>query len=174
MNTYKFSVGKYLHESKRLRQELLNNIVKRFEINQVQDLWQIELYGDHMGPGLYDSQLFLNSFKNWMINPSNLSSSQTADAANRKKAAKANIQTTKEPAITKENDQSFAPYSELALFFPFGVFRGIASSSSNEKTNKTIKKAQKRKQDTTKTPKEPENKRTKLDVKQKRVKDLRK
>lgn len=133
MNTYKFSVGKYLHESKRLRQELLNKIVCKFKLDQINELWPIDAYGDHMGPGLYDSQLFLNSFKNWMINPSNLSSNQTNDSLSRTKN-KPSSQI--DPAITKEADQSFAPFSELALFFPFGVFRGIASISNSRALNK--------------------------------------
>lgn len=114
MNTYKFNVSKCLHESRRCRQELLNKIVNRAKIQDVENLWPIDKYGDHMGPGLYDSQLFLNSFKNWVINQSNLTSLSLDNLA-----------------ITKEADHSFAPYSELALFFPFGVFRGLASTSNS-------------------------------------------
>ena len=122
MNTYKFSVVKCLHESRRSRQELLNKIVNRAYLKDVQTLWPIDRYGDHMGPGLYDSQLFLNSFKNWMINQSNLT-----------------ILSAQNSAITKDTDQSFAPYSELALFFPFGVFRGLASTSLQRVKKKPIK-----------------------------------
>ncbi|CAF0758348.1 unnamed protein product [Brachionus calyciflorus] len=126
MNTFKFSVAKNLHESKQLRQELLNKIVNKIFLSEVKELWPIENYGDHMGPGLYDSQLFLNSFKNWMINQSTLKNDSN-----------------KNTAITKDADQSFAPYCELALFFPFGVFRGLASNSTT--TPRQPKKPKKRK-----------------------------
>lgn len=119
MNTYKFNVAKCLHESRRCRQDLLNKIVNRALLEDVQCLWPIDQYGDHMGPGLYDSQLFLNSFKNWMINQSNLTNLSAENLA-----------------ITKEADHSFAPYSELALFFPFGVFRGLASTSAQRAKKK--------------------------------------
>lgn len=48
---------------------------------------------------------------------------------------------TNELAITKEAELYRAPYSELALSFPFGVFRGIASAN-NESTRSRRKRRQ--------------------------------
>ena len=127
MNTYKFCAGKFLHESKNLRQTLLSRITSKSSMSNLVDLWPIEKYGDQMGPGGYDSQLFLHSFKNWML-PS--VSSETSEEPR---------ETEETPAITKE-DQSIAPFSELALSFPFGVFRGIQQVSKRSR-----RKAAKRK-----------------------------
>ncbi len=51
MNTFKFSVQTYLHEDKRIRQEHLNSILGKYELKDIVDLWPIEKFGDHMGPG---------------------------------------------------------------------------------------------------------------------------
>ena len=69
-----FSI-KYLHENKKLRQNLLNKIISKSSLDNLSLLWQIENYGDHMGPGGFDSQLFLSSFKNWTLQ-SNLGNSK--------------------------------------------------------------------------------------------------
>lgn len=117
MNTYKFSVSRYLHESKRLRQELLCKILPKLKVSHINELWQIEMFGDHMGPGGYSSQLFLNSFKNWMLQ-SNVISGANTNSYSSKRANKRSSRTT-ELAITNEDDLSAAANSELALVFPF-------------------------------------------------------
>ena len=131
MNTYKFSVGKDLHEDKRLRQNLLNKITAKSELSSIKELWEIESYGDSMGPGGYDSQLFLNSYKNWML-PNNVSSISSSSSRRSKKNSP-DSESNEPPAITKEADKTFAPFSELALVFPFGVFRQVESTSSRRR-----------------------------------------
>ena len=131
MNTYKFSVGKDLHEDKRLRQNLLNKITTKSELSSIKDLWEIENYGDSMGPGGYDSQLFLNSYKNWML-PNNVSSISSS-TSRRSKKSNAELESNEPPAITKDADRTFAPFSELALVLPFGVFRQVESTSRRRK-----------------------------------------
>ena len=134
MNTFKFNVRHTLHESKKLRQELLARIISRSRLDHIKCMWPIERYGDHMGPGGYDTQLFLHSFKNWVL-PSNLKSTTTTTSVSSSpssNAGKSKSPKQQQQAITKEDDASFAPYSELALVFPFGVFRGIASSSNDK------------------------------------------
>lgn len=69
-------------------------------------MWPIEAYGDHAGPGGYDSQLFLSSFKNWM-----LSSTYPLD-------------NTKEASLSSEQ------FYEPALQFLFRVFRGLGSGET--------------------------------------------
>jgi hypothetical protein len=127
MNTYKFCVGKYLHESKNLRQNLLNKITSKSSIENLIELWPIEKYGDQMGPGGYDSQLFLHSFKNWTL-PTSVGNADDTEM----------MEQDDPPAITKEA-QSIAPFSELCLTFPFGVFRGIENTSKKQK-KKTLKR----------------------------------
>lgn len=145
MNTFKFSVAKYLHENKKLRQELLNKITCKIKLEEINQTWPIENYGDHLGPGCYDSQLFLNSFKNWML-PNNLGNNNNTSVVSN--CSRSKTKSSTEPAITKEDDQSFAPFSELALLFPFGVYRCIASSNSNSNTKPksitTVKKKSKK------------------------------
>lgn len=132
MNTYKFSVGKYLVGNKPHQTDFLSKIVcKLGSLDEVNPIRPIEKFSDHMGPGGYDSQLFLNSFKNWMI-PSSVGN-QEASSNNRPKRPGARSSTI-EPAITKDADFSTAPCSELALLFPFGVFRGIATSENQYST----------------------------------------
>ncbi len=147
MSTYKFNVSKYLHENKRLRQQLLTKVTVKEKIESINEPWPIENYGDRMGPGAYDSQLFLNSFKNWML-PSNVghNNSSLAKSSSANKILYKNDQL--EPAITKEADQSSAPLSELALYFSFSLFRGILSSNaSNESPSvKRVKKIEKAKE----------------------------
>ncbi len=133
MNTFKFSVTKYLHENKKLRQELLNKITSKIKLDEINPLWPIENFGDHLGPGCYDSQLFLNSFKNWML-PTNLGNNNSISVGLNTSRSKNKSSPSTEPAITKEDDQSFAPFSELALLFPFGVYRCLASSNNNTKS----------------------------------------
>lgn len=128
MNSYKFCVGKYLHESKNLRQNLLNKITSKSIIENLIELWPIEKYGDQMGPGGYDSQLFLHSFKNWTL-PTNVGNAEDMVIEDQDNP----------PAITKEA-QSIAPYSELCLTFPFGVFRGIENTSKKQKKKATKRK----------------------------------
>lgn len=51
MHTFKFNVQSYLHENKRIRQDLLNKILLKSELADIKDLWPIEEFGDKMGPG---------------------------------------------------------------------------------------------------------------------------
>ncbi len=51
MNTFKFNVQTYLHEDKRIRKEHLNSILGKYELKDIVDLWPIQKFGDHMGPG---------------------------------------------------------------------------------------------------------------------------
>lgn len=51
MHTFKFNVQSYLHENKRIRQDLLNKILLKSELTDIKDLWPIEEFGDQMGPG---------------------------------------------------------------------------------------------------------------------------
>ena len=157
MNTYKLNVSRYLHENKRLRQELLCKILPKLKLNEINDLWQIEMFGDHMGPGGYSSQLFLNSFKNWML-PSNVVSGNGSTENGRK----LNKKTRDEPAITKEADLT------SALNFPFSVFCSI-SNYSNSSSGSTKRKA-KQKQKSSSDSDEHENEPKELPVKAKRIK----
>jgi hypothetical protein len=139
MNTYKFGVsnGGGLKEDKQLRKKLQSFVTKKYRLDELGDIVQIEAIHndgaiDNMGPGGYDSQMFLHFFQNWII-PSNVGSSNSSNGISSSKSS--NNRPKKdaeiEPAITKEADQSHAPYSELALSFSFGVFRGLASASAN-------------------------------------------
>ncbi len=163
MNTYKLNVSRYLHENKRLRQELLCKILSKLKLNEINDLWQIEMFGDHMGPGGYSSQLFLNSFKNWML-PSNVVSGNGSTENSRK----SNKKTRDEPAITKEADLTTATFSELALNFPFSVFCSI-SNYPNNSSGSTKRKA-KQKQKSSSDSDEHENEPKELPAKVKRIK----
>jgi len=146
MSTYKFNVSKYLHENKRLRQQLLNKVTVKEKIENINDIWPIENYGDHMGPGAYDSQLFLNSFKNWML-PSSVGHNNSSLAKSNPINKISYKSDETEPAITKEADQTSAPLSELALYFPFSLFRGIISSTTtNDVDVNKPKKAEKAKE----------------------------
>jgi hypothetical protein len=144
MNTYKFGVGNYLKEDKQVRKKLQSFVTRKHRLEELSDVLRIESINndgaiDNMGPGGYDSQLFLHFFQNWII-PSNVGSSSTTSSGVPGSKSKQKKDPGVEPAITKEADQSYAPYSELALSFPFGVFRGLATvtnSSSNHNAEKT-------------------------------------
>jgi hypothetical protein len=115
INTYKFNSLRHLHASKQEVQErIVRSICRIRPLAEIAPEWPIELYGDHMGPAGYDSQLFLASFKNWMIASNVLSATAALGAADHKTAP-----------ITKAADLSSVPHSELALVFPFGIFRRI-------------------------------------------------
>lgn len=140
MNTYKFNVGTYLKEDKTIRKRLQAFITRKHDLDSLGDMVSLTSCSaeiDHMGPGGYDSQLFLHYFQNWII-PSNVGGSTNTNADSLAKTKKSKRDEA-EPAITKEADQSYAPYSELALFFPFGVIRGL-TSSSNRSSRKAKRK----------------------------------
>ncbi len=63
MNTYKFSVSRYLHENKRLRQELLCKILPKLKVNEINELWPIEMFSDHMVSGKIFNSVFCLAFK---------------------------------------------------------------------------------------------------------------
>jgi hypothetical protein len=142
MNTYKFNSKKYLHENKKQRQTLLGQVTRKIKLEDAQPVWPMEDYGDHMGPGGYHSQLFLNSFKNWIL-PSNVASigsdsieiktqSPQTDKSKFKNSTSNNTNSIKieAPAITKQEDPKYAPICELALNFPFTMYRGISSTDN--------------------------------------------
>ncbi len=91
----------------------------------------------------------MNSFKNWIL-PSNVVANSSDSNKNRNKKSKT------EPAITKEADLTTAPYSELALVFPFGIFRGIATYASTFSTNENKNKNKSKKKKRTMTDSEEE------------------
>ena len=64
MHTFKFNVQSYLHENKRIRQDLLNNILLKSELADIKDPWPIETFGDHMGPGGTYSNVNVNGHCN--------------------------------------------------------------------------------------------------------------
>ena len=128
MNTFKFIVSKYLHENKRLKQDLVSKALYRHHLNAIPEI-NLQL-GDNCGPAGYDSQLFLHSFKNWMLQSNVTSSSKKRS----------------QQAITKEADLLSVPFCELALLFPFGVFRGIASLAEKSSKSKKRKRAGKKKE----------------------------
>ena len=73
MHTFKFNVQSYLHENKRIRQDHLNKILSKSDLSNVADLWPIEEFGDHMGPGgtyfkkrriIFNSSVFFYVFVN--------------------------------------------------------------------------------------------------------------
>ena len=156
MNTYKFSALKYMHERSGSGDRLTKSVCKSRRVEEIEPVWPIEKHGDHMGPGGYDSQLFLSSFKNWTISigrASRSSTNRTSDTtttANTTRtrsgrsstpSAAAAAASSEEPAITKDADLSTAPCSELALIFPFGVFRGIATNEQPTTTTTTTSPA---------------------------------
>lgn len=156
MNTYKFSALKYMHERSGSGDRLTKSVCKSRRVEEIEPVWPIEKHGDHMGPGGYDSQLFLSSFKNWTISigrstrSSTNRTSDTTTTANTTRTRSGRSSTpsaavaaasSEEPAITKDADLSTAPCSELALIFPFGVFRGIATNEQPTTTTTTTSPA---------------------------------
>ena len=119
MGTYKFGVGAHLKENKQLRKRLHSFLTRKHKPNELGEMFELEKEPalDHLGPGGYDSQLFLHYAQNWVM----------PTAA---KSGGGGGQSSK--AITKDSDKSHAPYSELALFFPFSLFRGLASAANNK------------------------------------------
>ena len=73
----------------------------------------------------YSSQLFLNSFKNWVLTSNISSASANANPSGR--------------AIKKEANLYKAPYSELAILFPFGDFLSLASKRPKSRKRKAPK-----------------------------------
>jgi general transcription factor 3C polypeptide 1 len=158
MNTYKFSLVGSLKEDKQLRKKLHSFVTRKYLMDELEDVMRVEGVHndgaiDNMGPGGYDSQLFLHYFQSWII-PCNVSGGGSSSSRNRSRVKwESSSASAFEPAITKEADQSYAPFSELALSFPFGIFRGLATVASSsppskvkqEKVSKSLKRKRQRK-----------------------------
>ena len=121
LNTYKFNVTANLKESKKLRAILHKNACCQLRIKDIGDLKPI--VGDHLGPGGYDSQLFLNSYANWTLPSSTSSKSSSKEASS---------------IISIEYDDKIDNiYSELVMQLPFGILRGVNSSPLTPAKKKT-------------------------------------
>lgn len=134
LNTYKFNVSANLKESKRLRSILHKKACKQISVKSVVDLK--DLAGDNLGPGGYDSQLFLNSYANWTLPTYNTSSSNTSKSSNSSKTHVKSI------ISIDYDDKIDNVYSELVMQLPFGILRGFPSSNS---TATTLSKSKKQK-----------------------------
>jgi hypothetical protein len=135
MNTYKNNIQTTVHFNLKRRKEFMN------QLHVMKKSWQLKSdsadcaieYGDYLGPGCYDSQLFLHLSTNWTF-----SSSVKNEGDNRMKSSSKGTSDTNQPAIMKENDAS-APFTELAIKFndaPFSHYRGNTNSASVKRTTK--------------------------------------
>ncbi len=124
LNTYKFNVAASLRESKKLRAALHRVACKQTSLELVED--PKPLKGDHLGPGGYDSQLFLNLYMNWVLpSPTNINTM-------------ANSNNDIIPCVEYNAKQSLeCVYSELAMALPYGIYRGGNSSMSRKRTKRT-------------------------------------
>ena len=118
LNTYKFPLGSDLKESKKLRALLHKQACRQKKISELTDLKPIS--GDFLGPGGYDSQLFLNSYANWSM-PTTNSKSDSSDGS---------IPSLDYP------DKIDNIHSELVMQLPFGILRGINPSPTPSSSRK--------------------------------------
>lgn len=143
LNTYKFNVISGLKESKRLRAILQKETCKQIKLSQVIDLKP--LVGDYLGPGGYDSQLFLNAIANWVL-PTNI--------------GKNAVQNLIDYLQTDSQVEYF--YTELAMSLPLQLYRSLPKKATKRKvTNeREIKKVVKQTKHETERVEKVKNRRT--------------
>ncbi|CAM6055084.1 unnamed protein product, partial [Sphagnum tenellum] len=103
VKTFKFNTSRYLHENKRLRATLSQKACVKRSLKTIEE--PSPLRGDHMGPGGYDSQLFLNRFKNWTLSLIHTNASSSSHVK----------------PVTKDSDMTVSPSTELVMHVPFGI-----------------------------------------------------
>ena len=133
LNTYKFTVGSSFKESKKMRALLFKKACFQVKTSEIRD--SKPMVGDCLGPGGYDSQLFLNSYANWTL-PTTTTTTTTPTPTKSNSGVKDQFTI---PSIDYE-DKIDNVFSELTMALPFGILRGINSSSSSSSSKKTPKR----------------------------------